>query len=96
MIIAKSRNYDSPLTEKTLCNWHAMLMSGRKNIEIGKYRTHKEAMQVVSGRYDRPKVQFEAPPSADVPKEMEKFIGWFNKSAPGGKEPMTPLVSFCP
>jgi Fic family protein len=85
-------NYDSPLTEKTLCNWHAMLMSGRRNREIGKYRTHKEAMQVVSGRYDRPKVHFEAPPSADVPKEMEKFIGWFNKSAPGGKEPMTPLV----
>ena len=73
-------NYDSPLTEKTLCNWHEMLMSGRRNIEIGKYRTHKEAMQVVSGRYDSPKVHFEAPPSTDVPKEMEKFIGWFNKS----------------
>ena len=45
-------NYDSPLTKKTLCNWDKMLMSGRKNIEIGKYRTHKEAMQVVSGRHD--------------------------------------------
>ena len=84
--------YDSPLTEKTLCNWHEMLMSGRRNIEIGKYRTHKEAMQVVSGRYDKPKVHFEAPPSADLPKEMEKFIDWYNKSAPGGKEPLTPLV----
>ncbi len=85
-------NYNSPLTEKTLCNWHEMLMSGRRKIEIGKYRTHKEAMQVVSGRYDKPKIHFEAPPSADVSKEMEKFIGWFNKSAPDGKEPMTPLV----
>lgn len=85
-------DYDSPLTEKTLCTWHEMLMSGRRNIEIGRYRTHKEPMQVVSGRYDKPKVHFEAPPSADVPKEMEKFIAWFNKSAPGGIEPMTPLV----
>jgi Fic family protein len=85
-------NYDSPLTEKTLCNWHEMLMSGRRNIEIGRYRTHKEPMQVVSGRYDKPKVHFEAPPSADVPEEMEKFIDWFNKSGPGGMEPMTPLV----
>ena len=85
-------NYDSPLTEKTLCNWHEMLMSGRRNIEIGKYRTHKEAMQVVSGRYDKPTVHFEAPPSSDVPKQMEKFMAWFNKSAPGGKEPLTPLV----
>ena len=66
-------NYDSPLTEKSLCNWHEMLMSGRRNIEIGKYRTHKEPMQVVSGRYDKPKVHFEAPPSAEVPKEMDFF-----------------------
>ncbi len=85
-------NYDSPLTGKTLCNWHEMLMSGRRNIEIGKYRAHQEAMQVVSGRYDKPKVHFEAPPSADVPKEMDEFICWFNKSAPGEKEPLTPLV----
>ncbi len=85
-------NYNSPLTEKILCNWHEMLMSGRRNIEIGKYRTHKEPMQVVSGRYDKPKVHFEAPPSADVPREMEKFIDWFNISAPDGKKPMTPLV----
>ena len=85
-------NYNSPLSEGTLCNWHKMLMSGRKNIEIGKYRTHKEAMQVVSGRYDKPKVHFEAPPSVDVPKEMGKFIEWFNKSAPDGKDPLTPLI----
>lgn len=85
-------NYNAPLTKETLCNWHQMLMSGRKNLEIGCYRTHKEAMQIVSGRYDRPKVHFEAPPSADVPKEMEKFIQWFNESAPDGQEPLTPLV----
>lgn len=85
-------NYESPLSEKTLCHWHEMLMSGRKKVEIGKYRTHMEAMQVVSGIYDKPKVHFEAPPSADVAKEMEKFIDWFNKSAPNGKQPLTPLV----
>lgn len=67
-------NFISPLTEKTLCNWHEMLMSGRRNIEIGKYRTHKESMQIVSGRYDKPKIHFEAPPSTCIPKEMEKFI----------------------
>jgi Fic family protein len=67
-------------------------MSGRINIEIGKYRTHREAMQVVSGRYDKPKVHFEAPPSVYVPKEMEKFIEWFNKSAPNGSDQLPPLV----
>lgn len=85
-------NYDSLLTEKTLCSWHEMLMSGRRNLEIGKYRTHKEAMHIVSGRYDKPKIHFEAPPSADVPGEMKKFISWFNTSAPGGKLPLPPLA----
>ncbi len=85
-------NYASSLTKKTLCSWHKMLMSGRKNIAIGKYRAHSEAMQVVSGRDDKPKVHFEAPPSADVPKEMKQFIEWFNESAPEGKEPLTPLL----
>jgi Fic family protein len=85
-------NYDSPLTENSLCNWHEMLMSGRRNIEIGQYRTHKEPMQVVSGRYDKPKVHFEAPPSAEVPKEMDFFLDWFKESAPTGQKPLTPLV----
>ncbi len=85
-------NYAAPLTKETLCDWHQMLMSGRKNIEIGCYRTYKEGMQIVSGRYDKPKVHFEAPPSTDVPKEMEKFLQWFNASAPAGQEPLTPLV----
>ena len=85
-------NYASPLTQKTLWSWHEMLMSGRRNIEIGKYRTHMEAMQIVSGRYDKPKVHFEAPPSAAVPKEMDKFIHWFNQSGPEGKTPLTPLI----
>jgi Fic family protein len=85
-------NYKAPLTKETLCNWHQMLMSGRKNLEIGCYRTHKEAMQIVSGRYDKPKVHFEAPASVDVPTEMEKFMQWFNESAPDGQEPLSPLV----
>lgn len=85
-------DYDSVLTQKTLCSWHEMLMSGRRNIEIGQYRTHKEAMQIVSGRYDKPKVHFEAPPSEDVPREMEKFISWFNQSGPSGNTPLTPLL----
>lgn len=84
--------YDAPLTKKTLCNWHNMLMAGRKNIEIGDYRTHQEPMQVVSGRYDKPKVHFEAPPSSDVPKEMGKFIQWFNSTAPDGNGPLPPLI----
>jgi len=85
-------NYAQPLTKDILCNWHEMLMSGRRNLEIGNYRTHKEAMQVVSGRFDKPNIHFEAPPSSEVQNEMKHFIEWFNKTAPGGKEPLPPLT----
>jgi Fic family protein len=44
-------------------------------------------MQVVSGRIGAPKVHFEAPPSRQVPKEMKRFISWFNRTTPHGKEP---------
>jgi len=85
-------NYDSSLTKGILCEWHDMLMNGRRNIEAGKYRTHKEVMQIVSGRYDKPDVHFEAPPSLDVPMEMERFIKWFNDTGPGGNKPLPPLT----
>lgn len=44
----------------------------------GKYRTHQEPMQIISNRYDRPLVFFEAPPSEKVFDEMTSFINWFN------------------
>ena len=85
-------NYDLPISKEILCEWHDMLMNGRRNIEVGKYRTYKEAMQVVSGRYDKPKVHFEAPPSSKVPEEMNKFIEWFNNTGSKGDNPLPPLI----
>jgi Fic family protein len=37
-------------------------------------------MQIVSSRYGDSKVYFEAPPSKIVPKEMNRFLKWFNSS----------------
>jgi len=49
-------------------------------------------MQVVSGRIGEPRVHFEAPPSARVPSEMERFIAWSNRTAPGRDEPLPALT----
>jgi Fic family protein len=54
---------------------------------IGGYRTHAEPMQVVSGPDYKRTVHFEAPPSTRVPAEMQRFIAWFNASAPGEMPP---------
>lgn len=87
------RNFADKLYHQTLFNWHKMLMSGRRDVhEIGKYRTDPEAMQIVSGKLHDPKVHFEALPSKKVKKEMDRFIQWFNDSAPAGKNPLPALT----
>lgn len=87
------RNFAEPLSHETLFSWHAMVMAGERRIEtIGAYRTHAEAMQIVSGSIGRPKLHFEAPPSAQVPQQMEEFVSWFNRTAPGGVAPLPPLT----
>jgi len=82
------RTYDLPLSEKTLKEWHSFLFINRTNITVGDWRIHKEPMQVVSGAMGKEKVHFEAPPSAEVPKNMKAFIKWFNDTAPDGKHPI--------
>ncbi len=81
------------LNHDQLFIWHAMLTKGYDNLQdVGKYRTHKEAMQVISGPLHKPKVHFEAPPSHKVSKEMQRFIKWFNDTAPDGKAPLPALT----
>lgn len=81
------QSYDTSLSHEKLFEWHKMLTSGRRDLtDIGRYRTHEDAMQVVSGAAHDPKVHFEAPPSHTMHKEMEPFIGWFNQSGVHRKE----------
>lgn len=87
------RNHAAPLDDRTLFAWHAMLMNGRRNIaDIGRYRTHEDAMQIVSGALHAPRVHFEAPPSEAVSMEMSRFIEWFNASAPSSPSPLPAIT----
>ena len=93
MMIDLYRGYADPLTDRTMFEWHKMLLAGDKDIKvIGGYRTHPDAMQVVSGPVHKPTVHFEAPPSARVPAEMKRFIVWFNDTAPSSKTPLPALT----
>ncbi|MFM2225459.1 MAG: hypothetical protein RJA07_1661 [Bacteroidota bacterium] len=89
LMIKMRATFDKPLTQKMLFEWHQLLFEQEKNMQVGKWRTHKEPMQVVSGAYGKQKVHFEAPPSAAVAKEMKQFIEWYNRTAPNGKKPIS-------
>ncbi len=87
------RRWNDALDDATLFKWHEWLMGGRTELRaIGGYRRHEEPMQVVSGRLDRPKVHFEAPPSSAVVPEMARFSRWFNDTSPAGPTPLPTLA----
>lgn len=84
LMIDVRNSYSESLTQEKLFSWHNMLMKGSRGIKTGAWRSHTEPMQVISGAMGRETIHFEAPPSADVPGEMARFITWFNETAPGG------------
>ena len=87
MMVNLYRSFREPLSQEMLYAWHKMVSLGRRDLaDIGHYRTSKEPMQIVSGRIGASKVHFEAPPSERVPSEMNRFIAWFNQTAPGCEE----------
>lgn len=85
--------YSEPLSDDTLFRWHHMLLSHDRRLDsIGAYRTHSDAMQIVSGRPERPTIHFQAPPSSQVSVEMTRFTAWFNASGPRGTAPLPALT----
>ena len=87
------RSFGQPLSHETLFRWHGSLLGGRRGLsDLGRYRTSSEAVQVVSGPIHLPRVHFEAPPSAAVPQQMERFIAWFNRTAPDGADSVAGLT----
>lgn len=93
MMVSLYRSLAEPLDHDRLHAWHRMVMNGRRDLEaIGRYRTHREPMQIVSGAVYAPRVHFEAPPSERVPAEMEHFLAWFEDTAPTRSRPLPALT----
>ena len=84
MMLDATQNYDTPLTENRLYNWHGALFptgrSGLSKITVAEWRTIENGpMQVVSGVYGREKVHFQAPDADIVPRFMDTFLNWFEE-----------------
>lgn len=76
-----------PLTPEKLFDWHRMLFGDHVYLDVGQWRTHAEPMQVVSGTLGKEVIHYVAPPSAQVPGEMDAFLQWFNATVPeNGKD----------
>ena len=83
LFLDSTRNYKSEITPERMFDWHAGLFpTGRSaglKIEVAKWRTSSEPMQIVSGAIGREKVHYEAPSSSQVPEMMQCLISYMNK-----------------
>ncbi|MEO1830536.1 MAG: Fic family protein [Pseudomonas sp.] len=93
LLLDATRNVAQPLTLERLLGWHQQLFPDdalplHGAMHVGGLRGD-EPMQVVSGRLDRPRVHFEAPPRAGLEAQLERFLQWFADSrADAGLDPL--------
>jgi len=89
MMVDLYEQASAPLTEASLFQWHRLITNGRTDLhDIGRYRTHTDPMQIVSGALHAPKVHFEAPPSSQLAFKMQRFWDWLQRTAPNGEAPL--------
>ena len=83
VLLDATGNFAKPLSIERLHGWQAALFptgfSGMHRIIAGEFRGDS-AMQVISGPIGRETVHYEAPPGADVSKQVEQFLAWWLES----------------
>lgn len=84
LLVDVRRKWETPLTHDLLSKWQSMAVPEQRYTPVlrGAYRNDPSPMQIVSGPYGREKVHYEAPPAANVPDEMARFIEWYNQTSP--------------
>ncbi len=87
------QQHSSALTEQRLCAWQKMIfpdndaMPGKLRIVVGSYRMHEDSIQIISGALGREQVHYTAPPSRQVPQEMQHFLYWLEQTRPDRSAP---------
>ena len=94
VIQAATNSWQKPLTHESLCAWQAALFptgySGITKIDVGRYRTHTEPMQIVTQRLGKNDlIHYQAPDSQAVPQQMEALLVWLNEGRISGKQAVT-------
>ncbi len=83
LMVSVREHFDEPLTKERLWEWQAMVVDDvdvyGNPIEKGRWRTRGRQVAGLS-RWRIVKVDYEAPPPKWVPREMDRFIDWFNNS----------------
>lgn len=75
LMVNNYQTYDQPLTHQMMFDWHPCVVTKSLLVcDVGKYRTSKEHMQIVSGYEGNHKVHFQAPSAAQVPEAIDAYV----------------------
>ena len=80
LLLTAGSKWDEPLSKHSLLAWHHMLMRGSDRLDSGSWRTGDDPKLIFSNPFGKAKIQFEAPPSDQLPNRMKQFVDWFNQS----------------
>ena len=86
LIFDATQNFNKEITIERLYNWHSSLFPSGRNglykIVVAEWRKlENEPMQVVSGAIGNEKVDFEAPNSENINKEINLFLEYLNTTS---------------
>jgi Fic family protein len=91
-----ARSYRERLDNDRLARWQSALFpggtSGIHRIAVGRYRETDQPMQIVSGPVGKESVHYEAPPTAEVPREMAAFLEWWERTRSDSSEHLDGLL----
>ncbi len=79
LMVLVHNDYKAVLSEQLIKDWHQTLFGNSKRIQSGHYRQGEEPMVIVSGRYGKEQIHFEAPPSNRLAEEMRQFVEWYQQ-----------------
>ncbi|WP_422403503.1 Fic family protein [Pseudomonas sp. GZD-209] len=84
LMLDATAGYDRPLDPQRLFTWHRWLFPDNAGgltpaLPVGELRD-EAPMQVISGRIDKPRVHFQAPPRAGLEAQLQAFLDWFETS----------------
>ena len=79
LIVDVRRKWNQPLSHEVLGGWQSLVTADQVTSLLmrGAYRNDPRPMLIVSGARGN-RIHYEAPPAADVPVEMERFLAWYN------------------
>lgn len=78
LVLKVREDHSKRLSLEMMKEWHRILMKEDKTVNEGNWRISEAPMQIISGRFGKINIHFEAPPSKHLPELMTEFINWYH------------------